>query len=284
MDGQVLSVLTANPEEVPGGQRPAGEPVVLLHGVPTGAELWREVAGRLAAAGRRVLAPDLPGYGHTRLSFDADHSLAGAAELLAAWLEDTGLAPVWLVGHDLGGGVAQIVAVRRPELVAAVSLTNAVVDDRWPVGPMRLARLVARAGIYPALTRLRLVVTPYLSRQLRRAFADPHVLTRQLARRVFFDGKVVDPCGRRAFARHLAALTNADTRAVAGGLAGLAAPGHVVWGVADPFLTWEVAGRWLVELLGEPPTSLLPGCGHFTPLECPDRLADALLEWRGSHT
>jgi pimeloyl-ACP methyl ester carboxylesterase len=85
----------------------------------------------LAAAGHRALAPDLPGYGRTRLPSSADHSLAGAAELLVAWLADE-IGPAWVVGHDAGGAVAQLFAARHPELVARLSLTNSIADGSWP--------------------------------------------------------------------------------------------------------------------------------------------------------
>lgn len=267
-----LSVIEAGPED--------GEPIVLLHGIPTGAELWREVQTSLAAAGYRAYAPDLPGYGLTRVPPDADHSLAGAAELTAAWLRDRGIGPVWVVGHDLGAS-AQILAVRHPELVSRMTLTNTVVDDTWPVTPVKALRAVGRLGLYATLVRLKLFPNPYLRRELRRAFADPDRLTEEHLRRVFFDGKVTDPAGRRAFQRHVAAITNEDTAAVADDLSELAIPCQLVWGMADPFQPWDLAGASLAELLPDPAVTQLPDCGHFTPLECPDRLVEALLRWRG---
>lgn len=266
-----LSVLEAGPED--------GEPVVLLHGIPTGAELWREVLTRLGDEGYRVYAPDLPGYGLTRVPEDADHSLAGAAELVAAWLRDRGTGPVWLVGHDLGAS-AQTLAVRHPDLVSRMSLTNTVVDDTWPVAPVKLLRAVARLGLYPAMVRAKLFSNPYLHRELRRAFSDPDRLTDDHLHRVIFDGKVSDADGRRAFQRHVGAVTNEDTREIVDDLADLDIPCQLVWGMADPFQPWELAGVRLLGLLPDPAVTQLPDCGHFTPLECPDRLTQALLRWR----
>jgi len=48
-------------------------------------------------------------------------------------MREVGLESALLVGHDLGGGVAQILAVRRPELVRGLVLTNAVCYDSWPI-------------------------------------------------------------------------------------------------------------------------------------------------------
>lgn len=45
-----------------------------------------------------------------------------------------------VVGHDLGGGMAQILSVRRPELVKGLVLTNAVCYDSWPIPQGRAMR------------------------------------------------------------------------------------------------------------------------------------------------
>ncbi len=104
--GAQLSLLQAGPKE--------GQPLVLLHGIPTGAELWRGIMPLLAAKGFRCLAANLPGYGMTRLSPDGNYSIFGAAELIDLWLNTSGLEDVWLVGHDWGGAVAQVLAARYP--------------------------------------------------------------------------------------------------------------------------------------------------------------------------
>lgn len=161
-----------------------GDPVVLLHGIPTGAELWRGVLARLADAGYRGLAPDLPGYGATRLPASADHSLAGAAAAVARWLGDSDLRPAWIVGHDTGAAVAQLLAVDFPDTVSRMTLTNAVVDGAWPAWRARIGILAARAGLYRPSARLRLVPNPYMRRAIRRAFADPTALSNEDADRV----------------------------------------------------------------------------------------------------
>lgn len=271
--GGHLSLLTAG----------SGEPVVLLHGIPTGAELWRDVLERLAGAGYRGMAPDLPGYGGTRLPPSVDHSLAGAARLVGRWLGEAGLAPAWVVGHDAGGAVAQILAVSFPATVARLTLTNSVVDGSWPAPRARLSVLAARAGLYRPAARCGLVPNPWMRRAVRRAFADPRRLTAADATRVLWDSKVSDPAGRTAFQRHLARLTPDDTAPVVAGLGRLKAPCQLVWGTEDPYQPWEVAGERLRALLPAPAVTLLEDCGHLTPLECPGGLVTAMLDWRGEH-
>lgn len=265
-DGQ-LSVLEAG----------AGPPAVLLHGVPSGAELWREVLVRLAHTGFRALAPDLPGYGATRLRASADHSLIGSADLVASWLHDSGHAPAWIVGHDTGGAVGQLVATRAPGIAARLSLTSSIAHGCWPALRARVSTLAARAGLYRPAARLGVVPNPYMRREIRRAFADPQGAAGIDQDRVFWDAKVTDPEGRAAFQRHLAALSPHDTAGLPAALSTLAIPVDLVWGLADRFQSWEHVGRRLQASLPAARVTLLRDCGHFTPLECPERLCSALL-------
>jgi len=279
--GARLSYLEAGP--------PEGEPILLLHGMPASAELWREVIGEVARAGYRALAPDLPGYGATRLEAGGDYSLAGAAALLADWIEaevsppsgTPGGASVWLVGHDLGGGVAQILVGRRPELVDRLTLTDTVVEDGWPVAPVRLFRGVARLGLYPALAASGLVPNPYARHELAKGFARRERIDGETARRVFWDTKVTDGVGRREFARHLQALDPEQTVEAARHLDRFEGPRLLLWGEKDRFLPVHRDARGLQRFLPGADLEVLPDAGHFAPLERPRAWARRLLEWGG---
>lgn len=271
-----LSTLVAGPED--------GEEVLLLHGIPASARLWQGVMPRLVAAGYRVWAPDLPGYGETSLPEDGDHSLVGAATLLAHWIRDGDSpgprAPVWLVGHDLGGAVAQILVTRHPGTVQRLTLGDTVAEDSWPVLPIRLFRIVARLGLYPAMAAVGLVPNPWAWHQLRRGFSDPSRCTPELATDVFWDRKVIDAEGRRAFARHLKALDPKQTVAIAPLLADVDVPTLLLWGADDVFQDASTVGQRLRELLPDPDFQAVASAGHFFPLERPAVYSEALVRWR----
>jgi len=103
----------------------SGEPaVVLVHGFPLHAEMWRpQLAG---FAGRhRLIAPDLLGFGGSDVPPDRTaYSISGYAEQVAAVVEQLGLAPVVLVGLSMGGYIALDLARRRPELLAGLVLAD----------------------------------------------------------------------------------------------------------------------------------------------------------------
>ncbi|MFD4641451.1 alpha/beta fold hydrolase [Lentzea sp. NPDC058436] len=116
-----------------------GPPVVLLHGFPHTWQLWREVMGPLAAH-RRVIAPDLRGFGgSTRAEdgFDADTMASDLEGLLDALREES----ADVVAIDAGVPSAFLFALRRPERVRRLVLmestlgTLAGAEDFFAAGP-----------------------------------------------------------------------------------------------------------------------------------------------------
>ena len=106
----------------------AGVPVLLLHGVTDSAECWGSVV-RHVAGGRPVVAVDARGHGRTPLGdepFTIGALAADAAEVLRAVVGR----PALVVGHSLGGVVAEELALTEPGLVAGLVLE----DPAWDAG------------------------------------------------------------------------------------------------------------------------------------------------------
>jgi pimeloyl-ACP methyl ester carboxylesterase len=95
-----------------GGERIAyhrfghGPTVALIHGIPTWSYLWRNVIPPLVHDGLEVIAVDLLGYGDSDKSIGADLGIAAQAERLAMVLRKLNWDRSAIVGHDIGGGVA----------------------------------------------------------------------------------------------------------------------------------------------------------------------------------
>lgn len=260
--------------------QPDGDPIVLLHGIPASAELFRDVIGHLATAGYRVYAPYLPGYGQTRLPKAYDYSLSTAADLFSIWFEQENIKPCWLVGHDLGGAVAQIMAVRYPHLISQLTLGDTVAADSFPVLPVKLLRFFAARGWYPSLVEMNLVPNPYTDWSLGHAFANPALLTYEAEERVFWDSKVDTEEGRREFAKHLRDLSNQTNVEIAPFMRDLDLPMLLLWGDSDPYQPYDKVGEALRRLLRHrPDVTIIEEAGHFLPLEKPKAYADALITW-----
>ena len=102
---------------------PRGFPIILLHGFPDDARAWDEVAPALVAAGHRVIAPYLRGYGATRFLDAATPRMAQQAAIgqdLLDLIDALALPRVALAGYDWGGRAACIAAILTPARVRAL--------------------------------------------------------------------------------------------------------------------------------------------------------------------
>jgi pimeloyl-ACP methyl ester carboxylesterase len=95
-----------------------GRPVLLLHGFPDSARVWRHQVAALGSAGMRTLAPDLRGFGESdKPAAVEDYAIARSVDDMVALLGALGIERAHVVGHDFGAVVAWALAARFPELV-----------------------------------------------------------------------------------------------------------------------------------------------------------------------
>lgn len=96
----------------------AGKPVVLLHGFPDTADLWRYQLPALTSAGFRVIAPDLRGYGETdRPEKDEDYVIFNVVADVLAIMDGLDIERFQVVGHDEGAGVGWMLATMNADRV-----------------------------------------------------------------------------------------------------------------------------------------------------------------------
>lgn len=102
-----------------------GQPVLLLHGFPEFWWGWRQQIPALAAAGRRVVVPDLRGYNFSgKPKGIRAYGLDPLAGDLLGLIDDLGPEPADVVGHDWGGAVSWWGALRFPERIARLAVLN----------------------------------------------------------------------------------------------------------------------------------------------------------------
>jgi pimeloyl-ACP methyl ester carboxylesterase len=126
-------------------ERAGGEPAVLcVHGYCQSSAYWAPTLDRVARAGRRGLAPDLPGFGASA-GLPGPYTMEAYADGLAALLDARGLERVALVGSSMGGVVAQHFALRHPHRLTRLLLvaTGAAMGD--PAAGLARADAVAAA-------------------------------------------------------------------------------------------------------------------------------------------
>lgn len=113
-----------------------GPLVILLHGFPFLWYLWRNQIKVLAAAGYRVVAPDLRGYGQTDAPADPDdytmtHMVGDVVGLMKALGEESAI----LVGQDAGTRIGHYCLQMRPELFRGLFMICSPPELRGPVRP-----------------------------------------------------------------------------------------------------------------------------------------------------
>ncbi len=244
----------------------AGPPLLLLPPLPGWKEAWAACAVLLARRFRVV-------------TFDLRARYA-PEDRWAQCIDDTlhvadALAPgrFVLVGHSLGGALAQRVALAHPQRVAAVVLSSTF----------------ARIASPPGTSTKRLVEQPFVL-ATQRLLPDP--LAAPLARHLAESGAwVYDPaCGERVLAFVRYAIRRAPTRDVAVMvrlalghdtrtlLPSLAAPTLVLHGGRESGFVREAAAE-MVRLLPHAECAVLPGVGHLHLLSAPDVLAGTIERW-----
>lgn len=243
-----------------------GSPVVLIHGIPTSPRLWRHVAPLVNG---RSMAWEMVGYGASiPEGMDRDISVGRQADYLASWMREAGLQDGAVVcGHDLGGGVAQILAVRHPELVRGLVLTNSICYDSWPIIGVRALRA---AG--PLTERM----PPEMFGRVYRSFLgmghdDRERCEESVNEHLPFYERAD---GAAAMVRQARSLDSADTMAVADRLPHLDVPARIVWGAADKFQQIGYGYRLAYELGAT--MRRIEGGKHFVPEDHPEPVAEAV--------
>src|SRR5215218_156404 len=139
--------------------------VVFVHGLSGSWQNWLENLPHFAAAGHRVIAFDLPGFGQSQMPRETI-SIAGYARFVDALLERLGVGPAIVVGNSMGGFIGAELAIRFPArverlvLVSAAGLTVEYQRNERVLGALRFAENALTD--YPIRDRLRRIGCPTL--------------------------------------------------------------------------------------------------------------------------
>ena len=252
------------------GTRGAGEPVIFLHGFPASSHLWRNVTGEMPE-GHRLVIVDLLGFGKSDRPELATLSASAHADRIRLLMDDLGISAACVVGHGMGGAVAQALALNAPTRVTRLCLVNSTAFDAWPHRAARLARLVAA---WPPLGRTlgAPLLAGFVHGSLLKGFADEqagrHALDNYL--RAYTMRLGVD-----ALISQLRAMHDHCVGEISARLGNVTQPTSVVWGAGDPWLGVEVGERLRDSIHGATLT-VIPEARHFSPEDAPAHVASAV--------
>jgi haloalkane dehalogenase len=251
-----------------------GPPIVLLHGEPTWSYLYRTMIPPLAAAGRRVLAPDLIGFGRSDKPIrTTDYTYLRHVEWVTSWFESLGLTDVTLVVQDWGSLIGLRIAAEQGHRIGRIVVANGFLPTADRPANIAFQAWRAFARFTPVLPCGRLVAigtVTKLSADIRAGYDAP------------YPGKQFQ-AGARAFPQLVP--TSPDDPAVPANRAAWAALGKwekpflAIFGARDPIL--GKADRPLIAHIpgaaGQPHARI--NASHFIQEDAGPELADRILAW-----
>lgn len=252
------------------GRAGAGPSVVLIHGIPTHSYLWRNVAPRLVAAGREVITIDMLGYGASDKPVDADLGIAAQARLISRFLSQIEWRGGTVTGHDIGGGVAQLLAVDNRERVRNLIIVDSIAYDSFPEPGIARLKDAAWDGILGAPN---FDLARGLTKGLIRGMSRADRVTSELI--AAYEDPFHGVEGRLAYLRAARALRTEELASRMAEVEELDIPTLIVWGGKDVFQPLAYARR-LAAAMRNTRLEVIDDASHFLPEDEPELLADLI--------
>ena len=269
--GLSFSVVVDGPEH--------GSPVVLLHGWPDSAGVWRHQVPALASAGFRVIAPDLRGFGD---SDRPEGRAAYRARLLCGdvvgVLDALGVEQVAVVGHDWGAALAwmlaSVFAADRVERLAVLAVGH-------PEAIRNGGLAQHQRSWYVLLFQFEGVAERWLA-------MDDWAHFREFCAAAGYSEGDVDaaivrlsrPGALTACLEWYRANWSPETLVAPPlNLPPVRCPTLGVWATGDPAVTEATMRDSAAYVTGPWRYERFEGCGHWLQLDAPDRVNDLLLEF-----
>jgi pimeloyl-ACP methyl ester carboxylesterase len=259
----------------------SGDDVVLcLHGWPQHWYLWRSLMPALAAAGHRVLALDLRGFGWSDAPRDGYEKENLATDVLAV-LDELGLERVKLVGHDWGGWIGFLLCLRAPQRFERFFVLNVL--PPWTSG----------RAMAPHLWRFwyqLAVLSPGFGYRLHHSgkFVPKVLVGGSTVREAWdrqtlaaFTDKFTEPARARAAVQMYRVFNLREAPAILRGRYAyqrLTVPTRMLFGKDDRALSYEILAGY-ERHAEDMRLELVPGCGHFIVDERPDLVAERAREF-----
>jgi pimeloyl-ACP methyl ester carboxylesterase len=272
-----------------------GPAVVLCHGFPELAYSWRLQIPALAAAGYRVIAPDMRGFGGSSAPQEVEaYDVLSLCGDMIGLLDALGERDAVFVGHDWGGSVVWSLATIHPQRVRAVAGLSVPFVPRAPAAPLPIMRRHLGEDFYIVWFQQPGVADEALARDVRRTLTTSRQWTAQWAEEDPNPPRLpqwlseedlavyVDAFERSGFTGGLNWYRNIDrnwelTEPYAERR--VEQPAMFLTGELDPvrgFMPAEAMDGWVTDMRAN---IVVPGAGHWVQQQEPAAVNDALLEF-----
>lgn len=262
-----------------------GQSLLMVHGIPTNARLWRHVQAHLQDR-YTTYAMDMVGYGQSSMPLDQfEHTLTNQAEAIKGVIDALGLkGKVVLVGHDHGGGASQIFASKYCDYISRLVLVNPVSFDYWPVLEVEAFNGLVGASD-EALTAAMQQAAANFGMLLRTGSYDKIAFTDQNVKQNYLQFWARGPglTGFKSLVKVCSQPGNQDTLDI--DYSRITCPTMVCWALHDAWMPKEAAVRIKQAVKGPTRLEFIERAGHYVPEDRPDVVAgfidDFVTEWEG---
>ena len=247
-----------------------GDPVLLIHGITTSSFIWRNIAPPLSRD-YDVLAVDLLGCGQSTKDLLADYSIKNQASILAELIIKLDLAKTHIVGHDIGGGIAQIMAVKFPHLIQDIVLINTIGYNYWPVQPIT----TMRTPIFRQFAMMSLDMG-MLQKLIKKGLYKKESYTEEFRSLVWEE--MANKKRRKSFLHFAKCLNNQHLMEIASELKNIKFPVLIIRGEGDLYLNSIISTRLEEDIPSGEILRVRTG-GHFIQEDEPDLLIQKISEF-----
>jgi pimeloyl-ACP methyl ester carboxylesterase len=236
-----------------------GFPLVLLHGIGSNAKSWRH---QLAAFSKRVkmIAWDAPGYGKSADPDWQSPAIRNYSESLRQLFDTLGIASAVVLGHSLGGIIAQDFYGTYPERVKALILADTTQGDGGLPVNVRERKLTERLRMIRTMTPAELAAER--APKLFSKHAAPDLIGEAVS--------IMSEVRESGYASAAIALSTADVRHV---LNNINVPLLMIWGSED-----DITPPWK-QFPKNAKVEMIPDAGHLCYMEQPDIFNRIVLEF-----
>lgn len=240
-----------------------GQPIILLHGFCENHQIWHGLTAKLAS-NYKVLAVDLPGFGHSIPLPENCTTLEEIAGIIAKEITQRNLGRAFILGHSLGGYVALALAEIYPQLFQGLILVNSTTfSDREDKKRTRdkVISFISKHG-----------VAPFISQFVEEIFykKEDHLEAFESVKQMGLS------CAQELLTRYTAMMRDRVDRTFL--LQQLEIPTLIIAGDKDRIIP-KSQSQEMINYLPEGQSIILESCGHMAMYEKPKELYQGLIQF-----
>ncbi len=251
-------------------------PILLIHGFTASNFVWNDVLLPIAAAGFRVIAPDLVGFGFSGKPNGGEYTIDAQARTIIALMNHLRIESAMLIGSSYGGAIAATCALDYATRVERLVLVDAVINDYAKRRP--LLRLAALPLMGDLITPLMLGSRKLIHSQMRKGYAPENMHLFDDERMTAHHRPLLAANTQRAALRTLRRWSAARIEREAHRIE---QPTLLIWGEDDPEIPLA-HGHRLSEQIPNSHLLIFRRCGHMPMEEYPRAFTEAVTGFCGA--